>query len=71
MPKLQVQGIPTFVILDQDGAVITTDARGEAPFAAGLREPAGQEPIPNLGSRFVVLLPSKTCDIAALSSIEK
>jgi nucleoredoxin len=27
--KFKVQGIPTFVILDQDGAVITTDARGE------------------------------------------
>jgi len=27
--KFKVQGIPTFVILDQDGAVVTTDARGE------------------------------------------
>jgi nucleoredoxin len=27
--KFKVQGIPTFVILDQEGAVITADARGE------------------------------------------
>ena len=27
--KFKVQGIPTFVILDQEGAVVTTDARGE------------------------------------------
>jgi len=27
--KFKVQGIPTFVILDKDGAVVTTDARGE------------------------------------------
>jgi nucleoredoxin len=26
--KFKVQGIPTFVILDKDGAVVTTDARG-------------------------------------------
>ena len=26
---LEVQGIPTFVIIDKDGAVVTTDARGE------------------------------------------
>jgi len=27
--KFKVQGIPTFVILDQEGAVVTADARGE------------------------------------------